>query len=360
MRVQMVAAPSCVRLRAAMSDDAFATLPVKPPLLPMLAEAQEEVPVGAGWIYEPKWDGFRGLIFRNGDAIRIGSRNMRPLERFFPELVAIFRDHLPEKCIVDGEILIQDESGLLDFEALQMRLHPAPSRIKKLSQETPAGFAAFDLLALGDEDLRERTFVERRAKLEEILKAKPHPRLTATPQTRDAAKAREWVTGNAVDGLDGVVAKREEQTYVHGSREMVKVKPRRTADVVVGGFRMHKDGKGVGSLLLGLYGEDGTLHHVGHTAAFTAAQRRDFLKKLEPYLNKPSFGGEYLPGAPSRWSQGKEMAWTSVEPVFVCEVKFDRMMAHGFRHAATFLRWREDKDPRQCDRSQLSRSDREG
>ena len=335
-----------------MADD-FSGLPVQPPLLPMLAAIQEGVPEGPGWIYEPKWDGFRGIVFKDGESVRIGSRNTRPLERFFPELVAIFRAHLPARCVLDGEILIQDEKGLLDFEALQLRLHPAASRIKKLSEETPAAFAAFDLLALGDEDLRERPFVERRAKLEALLRENPHPGLTATPQTRDIERAREWVTGNATDGLDGVVAKREDQRYVPGAREMVKIKPRHTADVVVGGYRMHKDGKGVGSLLLGLYDEGGVLRHVGHTAAFTAKQRREFLGKLEPHTGKPSFGGEYLPGGPSRWAQGKDTSWTSVEPVFVCEVRFDRMMANGFRHAATFLRWREDKDARECDFSQL-------
>lgn len=328
--------------------DPFDALPVRPPLLPMLAQIEDAVPVGEGWIYEPKWDGFRGLVFKSGDAVRIGSRNTKPLERFFPELVAIFRAHLPERCVLDGEILIQDAKGVLDFGALQMRLHPAPSRIKKLSEETPAGFAAFDLLALEGDDVRERPFTERRELLEKVLAANPHPRLTVTPQTRDPARAREWVEGNSTDGLDGVVAKRTDQKYVPAKREMVKVKPRRTADCVVGGYRLHKDGKGVGSLLLGLYGEDGLLHHVGHTAAFSAKQRREIFEKLAPHVGQASFGGEYLPGGPSRWSQGKDMAWVSVAPVFVCEVGFDRLMANGFRHAARFLRWRDDKDPQQC------------
>ena len=335
--------------------DPLEALPVRPPILPMLAEADAEIPTGPEWIYEPKWDGFRGVIFKSGNWVHIGSRNTKPLQRFFPELIELCQKTLPDRCVIDGEILIFDAKRRLSFASLQMRLHPAPSRIKKLSGEIPAEFAAFDLLALDGDDLRERPFAERRALLEKVIAAKPDARLSITPQTRDPKRAREWVEGNAEDGLDGVVAKKESQKYVSGKREMVKIKPHRTADCVVGGFRMHKDGKGLGSLILGLYGSDGVLHHVGHTAAFTAKQRREFLEKLTPHIGQPSFGGENLPGGPSRWKPGgEESPITTVAPVFVVEVGFDRMMAWGegeggaFRHATTFKRWREDKDPKQC------------
>lgn len=328
-------------------SEPFERLPVRPPLLPMLAKLEETVPRGDGWSYEPKWDGFRGLIFRDGDAVRIGSRNTRPLERFFPELVTLFRNHLPDRCIVDGEIVIRGADGL-DFGALQLRLHPAPSRIKLLSGQTPATFVAFDVVAIGDEDLRAVPFVRRRERLEALLKERPSPGLGLTPSTRDPVLAEKWVRGEDNEGLDGVVAKKDDIPYAPGERVMVKVKPRRTADCVVGGYRVHKDGKGVGSLLLGLYDDDGTLVHVGHAGGFTAKMRRETLEKLQPHVGGTSFTGEYAPGGPSRWSQGKDMTWHSVAPVFVCEVSFDRLVHHSFRHATTFQRWREDKDPKQC------------
>jgi ATP-dependent DNA ligase len=246
-------------------------LPVEPPLQPMLARAGEAIPAGEGWLYEPKWDGFRALVFREGARVEIASRSGQPLERYFPELVAALRDALPDRCVVDGEIVLPGPRGL-DWDALSQRIHPAESRVRRLAAETPAWLVAFDLLARGDADLRRTPLSARRTELVESV-AK-HAQVALTPQTADAAVARDWFERFEGAGLDGVVAKRHDQVYAPGERVCVKVKHHRTADCVVGGYRVHKDGAGVGSLLLGLYDENGTLHFVGHTSSFTAAERR--------------------------------------------------------------------------------------
>ncbi len=325
-------------------------LPVEPPVEPMLSAPEEEFPEGEGWLYEPKWDGFRGIVFRDGERLHIGSRKQQPLERYFPELVALLKEALPPRAVMDGEIIIAGERSL-DFDALQQRLHPAASRVAKLAVETPASFVAFDLLALGDEDLRQRPLPERRAALAEALKATE--RIFLTPQTADVATAKRWFTEYEGAGLDGVIAKRVEQPYAPGERVMVKLKHHRTADCVVGGYRVQKDGDGVGSLLLGLYDEQGVLHHVGHTSGFKAKERRAIREKLIPLEGGKSFGEGRTPGTPSRWSAGKDTSWIAVEPKFVCEVRFDQMQGPRFRHASHFLRWREDRDPKSCSYAQL-------
>ncbi len=326
------------------------SLPLSPPIEPMLAELQEDIPRGEGWIYEPKWDGFRAIVFKDGDDVHVSSRGGRPLHRYFPELVDAFRKLLPERCVVDGEIIITSERGL-EFEALQMRLHPAESRIRKLAAEIPARFVAFDLLALGDEDLSGRPFFERRNRLEAVLPESDV--LFPTPQTADPNVASEWFTQFEGAGLDGVIARRAELPYQPGERVMVKVKHGRTADCVVGGYRLHKNGKGVGSLLLGLYDADGVLHHVGSTSTFKAKEREELLERLRPLEGGDSFGEGRTPGEPSRWTQAKDMAWTAVRPELVCEVKYDYMQGVRFRHGTTFLRWRPDKPPRECTFAQL-------
>ncbi|HZS14622.1 MAG TPA: ATP-dependent DNA ligase [Candidatus Dormibacteraeota bacterium] len=327
-------------------------LPISPPLSPMLAKLQLDIPRGEGWLYEPKWDGFRAIVFRDGDSVRIDSRNGQTLDRYFPEVVEQLRLALPERAVVDGEIVIAGERGL-DFDALQQRIHPAASRIKRLSVETPASFIAFDLLAVGGEDLRPLPGSERRARLISSLRATPS--VAITPQTADADEAAEWFTRYEGAGLDGVIAKQASQRYVEGQRLWVKVKHRRTVDCVVGGYRLAvNEGAGVASLLLGLYGDDGTLHLVGHTSSFNAAERRALLEKLRPYEGGSSFGYGRTPGGPSRWTQGKrDESWIPVAPELVCEVSFDYMQGPRFRHAARFHHWRTDKPPAECTFDQL-------
>ncbi len=328
-------------------------LPVEPPVEPMLARLEEAIPRGEGFRYEPKWDGFRAIVYKDGERIRLGSRNGQPLERYFPELVASLREALPERIVVDGEIVVGGPGGL-DFDALLQRIHPAASRIARLAVETPASFVAFDLLALGDEDLRQRPFAERRRKLTRALgRPRPHARVVLTPETDDPAVAERWFVKLEGAGLDGVIARRADLPYVEGERVMVKVKHERTADCVVGGYRLGKDGAGVGSLLLGLYDEDGVLHHVGHTSAFAASERRALREKLRPYEGGPSFGEGRTPGGPSRWAQGRDMSWIAVRPSLVCEVRFDHLQGDRFRHAARFVRWRPDRAPRSCTYEQL-------
>ena len=324
-------------------------LPFQPPLAPMLAQLQPDIPEGAGWLYEPKWDGFRAVVFRDGDTVQLVSRNGQPLERYFPELVGWLHDALPRACVVDGEIVIAGRESL-DFDALLQRIHPAPSRIAKLSRETPATFVAFDILALAHSDLRKRRFVERRAILEEAVRFDAHVLLT--PQTHDARVARQWFERFEGAGLDGIVAKREDDAYTEGERVMVKVKHERTADCIVGGYREYKGG-GVGSLLLGLYDPDGVLQYVGSTSAFSAQQRRELKEKLAPLEGGHSFGEGRAPGGPSRWSQRRDQSWTPLTPKLVCEVKFDHLQGDRFRHAARFLRWRPDKEPKDCTFDQL-------
>jgi len=325
-------------------------LPFAPSLEPMLAEAQDDIPEGDGWRYEPKWDGFRVIAFKDGDDVFLQSRNGQPLARYFPEVVTLLREGAPARCVLDGELVIPGPKGL-DFDALQARVHPAASRVEKLSKETPACFVAFDLLALGDEDLRSRPNAERRARLVGALPATP--RLFPTPQTKSAAEAARWFHDFEGAGLDGVIARREELPYRPGERVMVKVKHGRTADCVVGGYRLGKKEGSVGSLLLGLYDEQGVLHHVGHTSSFTAKEKRELTEKLKPLEGGESFGQGRTPGAPSRWSKKDTVAWTPLKPELVCEVRFDFLQGPRFRHGATFLRWRVDKKPTDCTFAQL-------
>ena len=337
------------------------TLPFDPPVEPMLCAPQDDVPEGAGWLYEPKWDGFRCIVFRDGKSVQLQSRKLQPLERYFPELVERLLRDLPPKCVVDGEIIIPSSKGL-DFDALLQRILPAASRIEKLSRETPASFVAFDLLALGDTDLREQPLSRRRATLAGAFESTAE--VFTTPQTADPEEARRWFTRFEGAGLDGVVAKRAELPYAPGERVMVKVKHLRTADCVIGGFRKAKAVKGdaVGSVLLGLYDAGGVLHHVGHVSGFDAAARRDVATRLKPLEGGESFGKGRTPGAPSRWSQGRDTSWTSVGPELVMEVAFDHLQGNRFRHAARFVRWRPDMAPRDCTYAQLDpprRFDRE-
>jgi ATP-dependent DNA ligase len=331
----------------------------------MLAKLQTELPTGSGWLFEPKWDGFRAIVFRNRDRFYIQSRDLRPLDRYFPELEAEFRSSFPDRCVVDGEIVIATGHGL-DFDALQLRLHPAASRVKKLAAESPASFVAFDLLAHDRRDLRPRPQAERRRFLEEAL-ARVSGRVHLTPCSRDRAVADEWFHRFEGAGLDGVIAKHESTAYQPGKRAMVKVKHVRTADCVVAGFRWHKQGPGtlVGSLLLGLYDGAGDLHHVGVTSAFTMDVRRRLAQELEP-LRKNALashpwrdwagvgeGAVRMPGGASRWSAGKDLSWEPLRIERVCEVKYDHLQGDRFRHATTFVRWRPDKRPADCRYDQL-------
>jgi ATP-dependent DNA ligase len=339
-------------------------VPLAPPIPPMLAKLAVELPSGAGWMYEPKWDGFRAIVFR-GEGLYIQSRDSRPLDRYFPELREWLLESLPERCVVDGEIVIAGEHGL-DFDALQMRLHPAASRVAKLARATPASFVAFDLLALDGEDLRERPQAERRARLEAaIARDSEHVRLT--PCTRNREVALDWFHRFEGAGLDGVIAKREDGVYQPGKRTMIKVKHVRTADCVVAGFRWYKQGRGklVGSLLLGLYDDAGALQHVGVTSAFTMKVRQQLARELAP-LREGAFEGhpwrewanasdeaQRMPGAQSRWSAGKDLAWEPLRIERVCEVRYDHLQRDRFRHATQFVRWRPDKRPEECRFDQL-------
>jgi ATP-dependent DNA ligase len=339
--------------------------PVEPPIEPMLAKLADELPVGA-FLYEPKWDGFRAIVFRAGSELFIQSRDLRPLDRYFPELHAALLEKLPDRCVIDGEIVIATPRGL-DFDALQLRLHPAASRVAKLAKDTPSAFVAFDAIALGGRDLRGAPQVERRATLEHALAGVESP-LHLTPMTRDAAVASEWLARFEGAGLDGVIAKPEQGTYEPGKRAMIKVKHARTADCVVAGFRWHKAGTNerVGSLLLGLYDDHGALHHVGVTSSFTMVRRHELAIELEPlrahaidahpwreWAEVESAGTTRMPGGQSRWSAGKDLSWEPLRIERVCEVKYDHMQGDRFRHAAVFQRWRPDKPPAECRYDQL-------
>ncbi len=338
---------------------------IQPPLEPMLAKLTDALPDGEGWLFEPKWDGFRAIVFREGERVFMQSRDLKPLDRYFPELPPALRQSLPPRCVVDGEIVIASAHGL-DFDALQLRLHPAASRAAKLAAETPASFVAFDLLAEGDDDLRERPQSERRARLEKAL-ARAAPPVHLTPCTRDRGLAGQWFHRFEGAGLDGVIAKHEDTTYQPGKRAMLKVKHARTADCVVAGFRWHKNGPGelVGSLLLGLYDARAHLHHVGVTASFTTQRRRQLVAELEPLRKDALLGHPWRewaeamdgftrrPGGQSRWSQGKDLSWEPLRIERVCEVKYDHLQGDRFRHGTTFLRWREDKKPEECRYDQL-------
>jgi ATP-dependent DNA ligase len=337
-------------------------LPVMPPVSPMLAKSVKEIP-DVGHV-EPKWDGFRTIVFRDGDEVELGSRNERPMTRYFPELVEALRANLPERCVVDGEIVLV-RGGRLDFDALQQRIHPAASRVRLLAEQTPVSFVAFDLLALGDDDLTRRPFAERRALLEQALAAASDP-VFITPATGDLAVAREWFERFEGAGLDGVVAKPLDGTYQPDKRTMFKIKHERTADCVVAGYRWHKTGGIVGSLLLGLYGDDGRLQHVGVAASFPMARRRALVDELAPYvvtdLSQHPWGewadqaahlGGRLPGAVSRWSAGKDLSFVPLRPELVVEVAYDHMEGDRFRHTAQFRRWRSDRTPESCTYEQL-------
>jgi len=339
-------------------------LPVNPPLLPMLAKRVDALPEGEGWIYEPKWDGFRALVFRDGDEVQIQSRDSKPLERYFPELLDPIRAQLPPRCVLDGEIVIAGPGGL-DFEALQLRLHPAASRVKTLSKEIPASLVFWDVLALGDRDLCAEPFHARRAELESILAGKTPP-LHVTPATPDRATAEDWFSRFEGAGLDGVMAKPKAGAYEPNKRVMLKVKHERDCDCVVGGFRWHKDADGtaVGSLLLGLYDAAGALQHVGVSASFTDVKRKELVAFLAPYRENALEGHPWkdwasmgieqrAPGAKSRWSQGKDLSWQPLRPELVVEVAYDHMQGRRFRHTAQFRRWRTDKPPTECTYAQL-------
>jgi ATP-dependent DNA ligase len=329
----------------------------------MLAKLIDQLPDGEGFLFEPKWDGFRAIVFRGGSDVFIQSRDLRPLDRYFPDLHEAFLEGLPAGCVVDGEIVIATKKGL-DFDALQLRLHPAASRVAKLAKETPAAFVAFDLLAVDARDVRMLPQSERRALLEKALGAAKPP-VHLTPMTRDRTVAAQWLERFEGAGLDGVIAKPIDATYAPGKRAMFKVKHSRTADCVAAGFRWHKSGPdAIGSLLLGLYDDKGTLHHVGVTSAFTMARRKELAIELAPLRVRAlddhpwrewAAGSEFsrMPGGQSRWSAGKDLSWEPLRIERVCEVKYDHLQGDRFRHATIFQRWRPDKQPQDCRYDQL-------
>jgi ATP-dependent DNA ligase len=344
-------------------------LPFSPPIEPMLAKPAAAIPSDEGWLFEPKWDGFRAIVFRDGDEIYTQSRDLKPLDRYFPELAEPFRASLPDRSIIDGEVVISRD-GALDFEALLLRIHPAASRVRMLAEESPASFVAWDILALGDEDLRSAPQDERRARLEGLMGGAVAP-IHLTPATTDRETAQDWFQRFEGAGLDGVIAKRLDAPYQPGKRAMVKIKHARTADCVVAGFRWHKNGPGthVGSLLLGLFDADGTLHHVGVTSSFSWERRASILAELTPLRENAMDGhpwagwadwaaafeaaGQRVPGATSRWNRGKDLSWEALRPELVAEVAYDHLQGDRFRHGTTFRRWRPDKRPEDCRYDQL-------
>jgi ATP-dependent DNA ligase len=346
--------------------------PIEPPIAPMLAKPTAAIPDGQGWIYEPKWDGFRSIVFRDGDEVYIQSRDLKPLNRYFPELEEPLRalGGPDARFVLDGEVVIARPDGGLDFDALLLRIHPAASRVRMLAAESPASFVAFDCLADGDEDLRDAPFADRRARLQRLV-ADPPASVRLTPSTSDAATARHWFEVFEGAGLDGVIGKRASDPYEPGKRTMAKIKHARTADCVVAGFRWHKNGPGtlVGSLMLGLYNDDGFLQSVGVTASFTMAKRAELVAFLEPYRHGGMEDhpwrdwalaeaaaveeGRRLPGAQSRWNRGKDLSWEPLRPELVCEVAFDHLQGDRFRHGTTFVRWRPDRSPADCRYDQL-------
>ncbi|HEU4428360.1 MAG TPA: ATP-dependent DNA ligase [Myxococcota bacterium] len=343
-------------------------LPISPPLAPMLAKRASALPQADGWIFEPKWDGFRVLVFRDGDELLLQSRDEKPLDRYFPELRAPLLAQLPERCVLDGELVIALD-GALDFEALQQRIHPAASRVQRLAKETPTSVVFWDLLGEGERDLRARPFRERRAELERLL-AHATPPIHLTPATTEHAVAADWFRRFEGAGLDGVIAKPAAGPYEPNKRAMLKIKHERECDCVVAGFRWHKRGEGsaLGSLLLGLYDDAGDLQHVGVAASFTDAKRKELVGFLAPYRENAladhpwrdwagdetaGENGQRMPGAKSRWSQGKDLSWEPLRPVLVVEVAYDHMQGRRFRHTAHFRRWRPDKPPRDCTYAQL-------
>jgi ATP-dependent DNA ligase len=341
------------------------TLPIAPPVAPMLSKLMDEIPVGDGWHYEPKWDGFRCIVFRDGDHLELTSRKERPFTRYFPELLEPMRAAFADRCVIDGEIVIPSANGEgLDFDALLQRIHPAESRVRRLAAETPASFVAFDVLALGDDVVMHQPLAERLRVLHRAVTTSPP--IYLCPTTTDPQVAREWFHRFEGAGLDGVVAKKLADPYTPDKRTLVKVKHSRTAECVVGGYRIHKDGKGVGSLLLGLYDDEGVLHHVGVTAAFTAKFRSELLAEMEPLTHDALDGHPWagwaeamahetarLPGAGSRWNAGKDLSWVPVRIERVVEVTFGQLQSGRFRHGVQFQRWRPDREPRSCTYEQL-------
>jgi ATP-dependent DNA ligase len=342
-------------------------LPISSPLSPMLAKAVKKLPENGpdgDVLYEPKWDGFRCVVFRDGDEVELSSRGEKPLTRYFPELVAAVRRELPDRCVVDGEIVLRSGT-VLDFDKLQQRIHPAASRVKLLSEQTPASFVAFDLLAVGDESLMEQPFGERRRRLVAEL-SDAGPPIHVTRATDSYETARRWFEEFEGAGLDGVVVKPRGLPYQPDKRVMFKVKHERTADCVVAGFRWHKSGPVVGSLLLGLYGEDGRLQHVGVSASFPMKRRAELVKELEPYrvedlaghpwaawAEQSAAAADRMPGAVSRWTGKKDLSWVALRPELVAEVAYDHMEGARFRHTARFRRWRTDRTPESCTYEQL-------
>lgn len=343
-------------------------LPVNPPLLPMLAKRVDEIPAEGDWIFEPKWDGFRVLVFRDGDEILIQSRDEKSLNRYFPEALEPLRAQLPPRCVLDGELVIA-RNGRLDFDALQLRIHPAASRVRLLAQQTPVSIVFFDLLCEGERDLREEPFERRRAQLESLLASAAAP-LHLTPATRDRQVALDWFRRFEGAGFDGVVAKPAGGTYEPDKRVMLKVKHERDCDCVAAGFRWYKESKGkaVGSLLLGLFDDKGVLQHVGVCASFSKEKRKELVEFLAPYrenalANHPwkswadgdveGDGEHRMPGGQSRWSQGKDLSWEPLRPELVVEVAYEHMQSGRFRHMAHFRRWRFDRKPESCTYEQL-------
>jgi len=332
-------------------------LPISQDMEPMLSAPAAGIPEGDAWEYEPKWDGFRTLVFRDGDEVALISRGGRPMTRYFPEVLPAFRKLKEKQFVLDGELVVVGRNGL-DFGALQQRVHPADSRVRMLSEATPAWYIAFDLLAEGEQDLRKLPLADRRKRLERALKAVKEP-ILLTPNTRDAAVAAEWFKSFEGAGLDGLIAKKWDGTYVPGKRLWVKIKHQRTADCVVIGWRKSSDGSTLGALLLGLYDEGGTLQYVGHTSSFNAAERKELIAKLKPLTmeipeQEWKANPGRMPGGKSRWSRGNDTEWVAVKPELVCEVSYDKLEAgERFRHATGFLRWRTDKKPKQCKFDQI-------
>jgi ATP-dependent DNA ligase len=325
---------------------------------PMLAAPSDGMPTGDSWEYEPKWDGFRTLVFRDGERVELISRGARPMTRYFPELLPAIRTLREQRVVLDGELIVVADGHGLDFGALQQRIHPADSRVQMLSKKTPAWYVAFDVLAAGDEDLRRLPLGDRRRRLEALLKGVESP-IFLTPYTRDAAIAKQWFELFEGAGLDGLIAKSWKGEYVPGKRLWVKVKHQRTADCVVIGWRKSSDGSTLGALLLGLYDAKGTMHYVGHTSSFNAAERRELIATLKPLETKIpeeewKANPGRMPGGLSRWSRGKDTEWVAVRPKLVCEVTYDKLEAgERFRHATGFVRWRTDKRPKDCTFEQI-------
>lgn len=340
-------------------------LPIEFGIEPMLAKNASRLPDGDGWLFEPKWDGYRCLVFRDAQDVALQSRGRKPLTRYFPELLEPLRAALPERCVVDGEVVVPVD-GALSFDALGQRIHPAASRVAMLAEQTPARFIAFDLLAVDDDDLRPRPFGERRERLEQVLGQLP-PSIHLTPVTTDPATARDWFERFEGAGLDGVIGKPVGDAYAEGRRTLLKLKATRTIDVVVAGYRPHKSGDGIGSLVLGLYDDDGRLHHIGVASSFTAARRRALVDELAPHelddasshpwaewMEFEAHDGEHrMPGAPNRWSAKRDHSWVPLDCQLVAEVSCNQLTGGRLRHPARMQRWRPDRDPRSCTYDQL-------